>query len=267
MSIRLPVLIAAVALIAMVVGAAIAAGATYVVKQGQLDDVEQRVCVFENEVEDLREDVRRFSYNTASGGGLNVKLMLDPETGQATVPLAEAFSFDRNHAMCRVDTNPQAFKMWTHQLGEVTIGPHQFYMSMVATSIDRFETSTLADGSRRVTMSGALNCATEVGQATTTIGSRTAAEHSTFKVEALDGGVGGGEAGDIFTFTAFFDPEEAPVNYSIFGPEAAFTGRMVEGEITIVNPSGSLGSQEADQLRAGSRRYHPEKRGVGAPPC
>ena len=50
MSIRLPVLIAAVALIAMVVGAAIAAGATYVVKQGQLDDVEQRVSVFENEV-------------------------------------------------------------------------------------------------------------------------------------------------------------------------------------------------------------------------
>ena len=267
MSIRLPVLIAAVALIALVVGAAVAAGATYVVKQGQLDDVEQRVSLFENDVEDLREDVRWLSYNTASGGGLNLKMMLDPLTGEPTVPLTEVFSFDRNHAMCLVDTNPQAFKMWTHQMGEVTIGPHQFYMSMVATSIDGFEVSTLADGSRMVTMRGDLDCATEVGQATTTIGSRTAAERATFKVEALDGGVGGGEAGDIFTFTAFFDPDEAPVNHAIFGPEAAFTGRMVEGEITIINPSGFLGSQEADKLRAGSRRYHPEGKGLGALPC
>ena len=229
--------------------------------------MERRLAAFENQVEDLKEDVRRLSYNTASGGGLNVKMMLDPVTGEPTVPLTEVFSFDRNHAMCRVDTNPQAFKMWTHEMGEVTIEPHQFYMSMVATSIDRFETSTLADGSRMVTMRGELDCATEVGQATTTIGSRTAAERATFKVEALDGGVGGGEAGDIFSFTAFFDPEEAPVNHAIFGPEATFTGRMVEGEITIVNPSAALGSKGANELRAASRRYHAEGRGVGAPPC
>ncbi|MBI4279960.1 MAG: hypothetical protein HY660_16025, partial [Armatimonadetes bacterium] len=77
---------------------------------------------------------------------------------------------------------------------------------------------------------------TEVGQAKTTIGSRTAAEHATYMIEAIDGGIGGGRAGDAFAFTAFFDPKEAPVNYSIFGPKFTFTGKMVEGEITIVDP-------------------------------
>lgn len=267
MTVSLPALLAVVAFVALIVGGGIAAGTTFLVMDGEVDDLERRVGAFQDQREDLREEVRRLSYNTASGGGLNVKLMLDPVTGEPTVPLAEVFSFDRNHAMCRVDTNPQAFKMWTHEMGEVTIQPHQFYMSMVATSIDKFETSTLADGSRMVTMRGQLDCATEVGQSTTTIGSRTAAERATFKVEALDGGVGGGEAGDVFAFTAFFDPETAPVNHAIFGPEATFTGRMVEGEITIVNPSGALRNKGVDELRAASRRYHPEGRGVGAPPC
>ncbi len=43
----------------------------------------------------------------------------------------------------------------------------------------------------------------------------------------------GEQAGDTFASTVFFDPKEAPVNYSIFGPKFTFTGQMVEGEITI----------------------------------
>lgn len=84
-----------------------------------------------------------------------------------------------------------------------------------------------------------LEAETEVGQATITIGSRTAAEHATFRIEATDGGTGGGEAGDTFSFTVFFDPEMAPVNYAIFGPEYTFTGRMIEGEVTIIDPRQS----------------------------
>lgn len=57
----------------------------------------------------------------------------------------------------------------------------------------------------------------------------------------MDGGVGGGEASDSFAFTVFFDPEEAPVNYAIFGPEFTFTGRIVDGEVTIVDPQHPLG--------------------------
>ncbi len=195
-----------------------------------------RLAFLENRVSVLQDRVRRLSYNTASGGGVNLKMMPDPATGKPTVPLEEVFSFDRNHAMCRVDTNPRAFKMSTYKLGEVVVEPHRFFMSMAATSIEQYEVSTRPDGKRQVRMRGGLSCATEVGQAKVTLGSRTVAEHATYLIEAVDGGIGGGKAGDKFAFTAFFNPKEAPVNYSIFGPRFTFTGRMVEGEITITDP-------------------------------
>lgn len=189
-----------------------------------------------SEVAALEGRVRRLSYNTASGGGVNVKMMPDPTTGQPTVPLAEVFSFDRNHAMCRVDTNPRAFRMPTFQRGEVIVPADRFFMSMTATTIEQYEVTTLTNGRRTVRMRGGLSCATEIGQAQVTIGSRTASEHATYLIEATDGGIGGGKAGDSFAFTVFFDPAEAPVNYSLFGPRFTFTGEMVEGEVTIVDP-------------------------------
>ncbi len=217
--------------IAVIVAAVLVAAAAFVsvADHRRADDLAR-------EAETLRNRVRALSYNTASGGGVNLKMMPDPATGKATVPMEEVFSFDRNHAFCRVDTNPQAFKMPTYKMGEVTIGAHQFFMAMEATTIDQFEVTTLPDGQRRVTMRGGLSCATEIGQTTTKIGSRTAAEHATYLIEAVDAGGGGGKAGDSFAFTAFFDEKEAPVNYAIFGPKATFTGKMVQGEITIVDP-------------------------------
>ena len=190
----------------------------------------------ENELTLLRERVTRLSYNTASGGGVNLKLMSDPVSGEPAVPLEEVFSFDRNHAFCRVDTNRKAFKLKTFQLGEVVVEPNTFFMSMVATSIEQYVLESQPNGARKVTMRGGLSCATEVGQGKVVLGSRSAAEHATYIIEAVDGGIGGGDAGDSFAFTVFFDPQEAPVNYSIFGPQFTFSGRMVEGEITITDP-------------------------------
>ena len=184
----------------------------------------------------LQERVRVLSYNVASGGGVNVKMMPHPETGQPTVPLPEVFSFDRNHALCRVDTNPEAFTMPTYAQGEVTIAPHAFFMAMEATSVDQFAVTTNSDGTRTAVLRGGLSCATEVGLATVAIGSRTVAEHATYRIEATDGGIGGGAAGDRFAFTVFFDPAEAPVNHDLFGPEFTFTGELVSGEITVVDP-------------------------------
>ena len=204
--------------------------------QEQAAALQSNLATLEAQVQGLEETVARLSYNTASGGGVNLKMMPDPESGEPTVPMHEVFSFDRNHAFCRVDTNPQAFKMQTFEMGEVVVEAHQFYMSMVATSIEQYGVSIDPDGTRRVTMRGGLDCATEVGQAEVVVGSRTAAEHATYLIEATDGGVGGGDADDTFAFTVFFDPGEAPVNYAIFGPEFTFTGEMVEGEISIDEP-------------------------------
>ncbi len=198
---------------------------------------QQQINSYLTQVQTLSDRANRLSYNTASGGGINLKMMPDPITDQPTVPMEEVFSFDRNHAMCRVETNPQAFKMPTFKLGEVVLEPHSFFMYMTATSIDQFNVETQSDGKRKVTMRGGLSCATEAAQGKVKFGSRTAAEHATYIIEALDGGIGGGDAGDSFAFTAFFDPDLAPVNYSIFGPKATFTGKMVQGEITITDPS------------------------------
>lgn len=180
--------------------------------------------------------ISRLSYSTASGGGVNLKLMPHPETGEATVPLPEVFSFDRNHAFCRVDTNPEAFVMSTFAMGEVLIEPYSFYMAMNVTAVEQWEIETIDETSRRVVLRGGLDCATEVGQADAKIGDRSASEHATYRIEAVDGGIGGGPAGDSFAFIVFFDPEEAPLNHAIFGPEFTFTGEMVSGEITIVDP-------------------------------
>ncbi|MGH2374283.1 MAG: hypothetical protein ACRDIC_12570, partial [bacterium] len=88
-----------------------------------------RLASLESEAKKLQDRVRQLSYNTASGGGVNVKLMPDPATGLLTVPLEEQFSFDRNHAICRVDTNRRAFKMKTYKLGEVVVEANRFFMS------------------------------------------------------------------------------------------------------------------------------------------
>jgi hypothetical protein len=214
----------------------IPAGITYMVKQQEVDDKQQQLSQLENTVDQLEDEKRQLSYNTATGGGVNLKMMPDPETGEMSIPMYEVFSFDRNHALCRVETNAQAFKMPTYDMGEVVIEPHQFFMSMVVTSIEQFEVTTETEGTRRVMMRGGLDCATEVGQADTRFGSRDVAEHATYRIDAVDMGIGGGEAGDRFEFTVFFDPEEAPVNHAIFGPEFTFTGEMIEGEVTILDP-------------------------------
>lgn len=187
--------------------------------------------------DDLRTKLAKLSYNTASGGGVNLKQMPDPLTGKPTVPLAEVFSFDRYHAFCRVETNPQAFKMATYKMGEVLIAANSFFMAMTASTIDQFKVSRDPDGKRRLIMRGGLGCSTEVSQGGVKIGSRSAVEDATFEVEAVDGGIGGARAGDSFAYTAFFDEKDAPVNFAIFGPKATFTGTLIEGEVTILDPA------------------------------
>jgi len=184
----------------------------------------------------LEAEISRLLLTSASGGGVNLKMMPHPETKELTVELPEVFSFNANHAFCRVDTNREAFVMQTYAMGEVLMGPNEFFMSMSTTSIDDFKVSVDNEGRRRLLMTGGLDCFTEVAKANLTLGSRDIAEPASYKIEAIDAGLGGGLAGDSFAFTVFFDAKEAPFNYAIFGPEFTFTGTMTDGEVTIPNP-------------------------------
>ncbi len=173
---------------------------------------------------------------TASGGGVNLKLMPDVE-GEPTVPLRESFSFDARYAQCIIEDNPEAFSMDTYDMGKVIIEPHTFFMAMYANEVTLVSIRDAGDGTRVAKLTGALGCATEAGTASGRVGSRTAEEPAFFDIEATDGGHGGGAARDAFAFTVYFDPKQAPLNHAIFGPNPTFTGEMIAGEITIDAPA------------------------------
>ncbi len=173
---------------------------------------------------------------TASGGGVNLKLMPAPDDGDP-VPLRELFSFDAHYAQCVIEDNLAAFAMETHEMGEVVVDAHTFFMAMYAHEMSLVSITEAGGGKRVAKLTGELGCLTEVGTATGRVGSRTASEPAFFEIEAIDGGHGGGAAGDGFVFTVFFDPQRAPVNHGIFGPNPVFTGELVAGEVTIAAPS------------------------------
>jgi hypothetical protein len=169
---------------------------------------------------------------TASGGGVNLKLMPSPDGG-GTVPMRESFSFDAHYAQCVVEDVAERFAMDTHGMGRVVIEPHRFFMAMYANDVSLTGIYDLGGGKRMAKLTGNLGCTTEAGTASATVGSRSAQEPAFFEIEAVDGGHGGGVTGDKFAFTVYFDPKQAPVNYGIFGPKFTFTGEMIAGEVTI----------------------------------
>jgi hypothetical protein len=173
---------------------------------------------------------------TASGGGVNLKLMPDVE-GAPTVPLRESFTFDAHYAQCIIEDNPEPFSMETYSMGKVVIDAHSFFMGMYANDISLVSIRDAGNGTRVAKLTGALGCSTEAGTATGRVGSREAEEPAFFEIEATDGGHGGGAARDSFVFTVYFDPKQAPLNHGIFGPNPSFTGEMIAGEITIAAPA------------------------------
>ena len=110
---------------------------------------------------------------TASGAGVNLKLMPDPE-GEPVVPLRESFAFDALYAQCIVEDNPERFAMDTFGMGRVVIEPHQFFMAMHTDSVGIYEIRRNADNSLTATLLGSLACATYAGTASVTVGSREA---------------------------------------------------------------------------------------------
>lgn len=212
-----------------------AAGAGWAARELELGALREVNTKLDSELALLRQRLDRLPQRwVASGGGTNLKLMPD-ESGRNTVELLEVFSFDRHHAYCRVDTNPKAFVMPTDAMGSVVIPANGFFMAMAATAFDQFAVRQVGESKATATLTGRLDCHTEVLTASIAVGSRTVAEPASFEIEAVDGGVGGGKAGDSFAFTVLFDERTAPVNHRIFGRRFTFTGQMIEGEITIQN--------------------------------
>lgn len=169
---------------------------------------------------------------TVSGSGVNVKEM--PGVDGKPVELRESFAADPFYAQCIIEDNPAAFTMDTFSMGKVTVSAHSFFMAMYANEIHLTGVTQGSGGAHTATLAGTLECSTQAGVATTTVGSRTNIEVADFVIEATDGGTGGGN--DSFAFHVTFDPDRAPLNYSIFGPNPTFTGKMLAGKVSIGAP-------------------------------
>jgi hypothetical protein len=171
----------------------------------------------------------------ASGGGINLKAF--PSGSGGMTQMRELFSFDRHYAICTVEDVPHAFVMPTHELGEVVIEPHEFYMEMITTEVTDVRVEEDEESGRLVAeIDGSLDCATQAGTSSVSLGSRerSEAERADFTIIARD--TTGEElplSNEPFKFTTYFDKDRAPVNYSIFGPEFTFTGEMISGRITV----------------------------------
>ena len=223
-----------IAAAAALVLAIIAGGVSYFSQQGTISGLEDDKTALEGQAGEL-------AAISAFGGGVNEKSMPTMEMGVSHV-MDEVFSFSTEYALCRVDTNFTDFVMPTNGLGEIPIEAHTFYMAMSSNNIESYEISTNADGSTQIVLNGTLDCFTEVDLSENALvpaafqvvhGSRMTPEPASFRVTAIDGGMGGGGAGDSFEFTTYFDPTDAPFNHAVFGPEFTFTGTMTSGEITI----------------------------------
>jgi hypothetical protein len=172
---------------------------------------------------------KKLKYYVVYGGGTNIKYMPDPTTGQPTVPLEEIWYFDRNFAFCRIDNNPQAFAMDTFKMGKVIIDANSFSMVMVSKTVRVSNFTVVQEGVAKLNLNGDLGCATAASVASTKIGGRDVIEPAPFEIVTIHDE----KAGDSFAFQVFFQNDEAPLNYSIFGPNPTFTGKMKTGSVTI----------------------------------
>jgi hypothetical protein len=166
----------------------------------------------------------------AYGGGSNIKYMPDPSTGQPTVPLEELFYFDLKRAFCRVDNNPRSFSMDTYSMGHVTIDANSFYMLMLSEDVSVSSFTVSPNGAAKLELTGTVACDTAATVANTKFGGRDIKERAPYLITAQHDPI----LGDNFAFKVFFQPEQAPVQYAIFGPEPNFTGQIKTGAVTIV---------------------------------
>ncbi|MGE4595884.1 MAG: twin-arginine translocation signal domain-containing protein [Nitrososphaerales archaeon] len=158
------------------------------------------------------------------GGGSNIKNMPNTVDKQPTVRIDETFYFDQKNAICRVDNNPEAFIMPTYQMGEIEIEKNTFFMLMSTTSL-HVKSIEESENSTCILESDIGDCFTEAAAGGNIYGSRIKPEPFTSEIVAVDG--------KAFSYTAYFDENEAPINYAIFGPKFTFTGELTTGSVTV----------------------------------
>ena len=199
-------------------------GLGFLNSNGNLAEERDKNSQLQTDLVSLNEQLEDLQRWAVFGGGSNVKNMPNVIDKQPTVKMDETFYFDQKRAFCRVDNNPEAFIMPTYLMGEVPIEANTFFMLM-STSTLHVKSIEESENSTCILESDSGDCFTEASAGGNIYGSRVKPEPFKSEIVAVDG--------KAFSYTAYFDENEAPINYAIFGPKFTFTGELNIGSVTV----------------------------------
>lgn len=172
----------------------------------------------------------------ASGGGTELLWGIYPS---GTI-VRSNFAFNDNFFTCVVETNTRPIEMEIFaQVGDnvrdrvvVSVPQHGFFMSIESEEIYERNYTTTPTSEPKFVMKGIARSITQVG-----IKPELLADFDEsgipFTLIAVDGGPGNEE--DAFVLIMDFDEETSPGQLSLFGNDARFGGRIINGDILIEN--------------------------------
>ena len=155
----------------------------------------------------------------------------DDPTGQAF--LITDLGFDETMVYCKVTTNFDPLIFPTHELGEVRLAAHEFFMDMQSTRIDSLEVRDGPDGQPQAIYRGAMRSITRVFSGANLMKFDEA--EIPYDCEADDDGLGTPAEVAIsknhFSMTGHFSPGGG--HHALFGPVFTFEGDLTSGNIVI----------------------------------
>ena len=181
----------------------------------------------------------RISHNFASGGGKVKRTFPSSEQGQV-VQLNDFFSFDRHHFIYESSGNDENFFLNTDIIDNLEILKDSYTLFINAQSISNFKITQYDSNGYRLSFEGIavinFDFNTNDNPEVFKEFKSDEVEHAMFKVELIDGGIGGSSAGDSIEITLKPNSVDAPLLFKVFGDNEIFSGKLDVAEITINNP-------------------------------
>ena len=188
---------------------------------------------------ELEDRLDRISHNFASGGGKVIRTFPSVESGKV-VQLDDFFSFDRHHFIYESSGNENNMFLNTDVIDNLEIIKDTYYLFIDAQSISKFSVSQYNGNGYKLDFEGLalIDFKFETANISSNFSDSQSEEieHSMFKVEVIDGGIGGASAGDSIEITLKPNSVDAPLLYAVFGDNEVFSGKLYASEITINNP-------------------------------
>ena len=204
------------------------------VEEMKIQNTNQKMFILE-----MEDRLDRINHNFASGGG-KITRSFPSSKSDSIVQLNDFFSFDRHHFLYESSGNEGDFFLNTDVIDNLEILKDSYYLLINAKSISNFKVSQYDSNGYRLSFDGIaiidFNFKTKVNSEIFDDIKMDEVEHAMFKVELIDGGIGGSSSGDSIEITLKPNSVDAPLLFKVFGDNEIFSGKLDIAEITINNP-------------------------------